>query len=72
MSTCSNRELHPEGCTCITDEELDFDTMETPEPKPLDEVDLDVIIARASLPNLAALLKQGMDKGLIQPQKKYN
>ena len=37
-----------------------------------DEVDLDVIIARASLPNLAALLKQGMDKGLIQPQKKYN
>ena len=29
------------------------------------------MVANASIPNLAALMKQGLDSGLISPQPKY-
>jgi len=35
------------------------------------EEDEDRMVARASVPNLAALLKTAMDRGLITPAKGY-
>lgn len=37
----------------------------------LSEAELDKMVADASIPNLAALMKQGLDSGLISPQPKY-
>lgn len=37
----------------------------------LSEDELDKMVASASIPNLAALMKQGLDSGLISPQPKY-
>ena len=43
----------------------------TPERYSLSEDELDKMVANASIPNLAALMKQGLDSGLISPQPKY-
>ncbi len=37
----------------------------------LSEDELDKMVASASIPNLAALMKQGLVSGLISPQPKY-
>ena len=37
----------------------------------LSEDELDKMVASASIPNLATLMKQGLDSGLISPQPKY-
>ena len=43
----------------------------TPERFSLSEDELDKMVASASIPNLATLMKQGLDSGLIAPQPKY-
>ena len=43
----------------------------TPERYSLSEDELDKMVANASIPNLAALMKQGLDSGLITPQPMY-
>lgn len=43
----------------------------TTERYSLSEDELDKMVASASIPNLAALMKQGLDSGLISPQPKY-
>lgn len=35
------------------------------------EQDLDHLVERASIPNLATLFQQGKEKGLIKPGKEY-
>lgn len=47
------------------------ETSTTPERFSLSEAELDKMVASASIPNLAALMKQGLDSGLISPQPKY-
>ena len=51
--------------------EGDSQTSTTPERYSLSEDELDKLVANASIPNLAALMKQGLDSGLISPQPKY-
>ena len=51
--------------------EGDSQTSTTPERYSLSEDELDKMVANASIPNLAALMKQGLDSGLISPQPKY-
>ena len=51
--------------------EGDSQTSTTPERYSLSEDELDKMIASASIPNLATLMKQGLDSGLISPQPKY-
>ena len=51
--------------------EGDSQTSTTPERYSLSEDELDKMVANASIPNLAALMKQGLDSGLITPQPKY-
>lgn len=51
--------------------EGDSQTSTTPERYSLSEDELDKMVASASIPNLAALMKQGLDSGLISPQPKY-
>ena len=51
--------------------EGDSQTSTTPERYSLSEDKLDKMVANASIPNLAALMKQGLDSGLISPQPKY-
>ena len=51
--------------------EGDSQTSTTPERYSLSEDVLDKMVASASIPNLAALMKQGLDSGLISPQPKY-
>ena len=51
--------------------EGDSQTSTTPERYSLSEAELDKMVANASIPNLAALMKQGLDSGLITPQPKY-
>ena len=51
--------------------EGDSQTSTTPERFSLSEDELDKMVANASIPNLAALMKQGLDSGLISPQPKY-
>lgn len=46
-------------------------TSTTTERYSLSEDELDKMVASASIPNLAALMKQGLDSGLISPQPKY-
>ena len=46
-------------------------TSTTTERFSLSEAELDKMVASASIPNLAALMKQGLDSGLISPQPKY-
>ena len=46
-------------------------TSTTTERFSLSEAELDKMVANASIPNLAALMKQGLDSGLISPQPKY-
>ena len=46
-------------------------TSTTTERYSLSEAELDKMVANASIPNLAALMKQGLDSGLISPQPKY-
>ena len=46
-------------------------TSATTERFSLSEAELDKMVASASIPNLAALMKQGLDSGLISPQPKY-
>lgn len=46
-------------------------TRTTTERYSLSEAELDKMVASASIPNLAALMKQGLDSGLISPQPKY-
>ena len=46
-------------------------TSTTTERYSLSEDELDKMVANASIPNLAALMKQGLDSGLISPQPKY-
>ena len=46
-------------------------TSTTTERFSLSEDELDKMVANASIPNLAALMKQGLDSGLISPQPKY-
>ncbi len=46
-------------------------TSTTTERFSLSEDELDKMVASASIPNLAALMKQGLDSGLISPQPKY-
>lgn len=46
-------------------------TSTTTERYSLSEAELDKMVASASIPNLAALMKQGLDSGLISPQPKY-
>lgn len=41
------------------------------EPTTTTEEDEDQLVARASVPNLAALLKSAMDRGMITPAKGY-
>ena len=47
------------------------ETSTTTERYSLSEDELDKMVASASIPNLAALMKQGLDSGLISPQPKY-
>lgn len=51
--------------------EGDSQTSTTPERFSLSEEELDKMVASASIPNLATLMKQGLDSGLITPQPKY-
>ena len=51
--------------------EGDSQTSTTPERYSLSEDELDKMVANASIPNLATLMKQGLDSGLITPQPKY-
>lgn len=51
--------------------EADSQTSTTTERYSLSEDELDKMVASASIPNLAALMKQGLDSGLISPQPKY-
>ena len=51
--------------------EGDSQTSTTPERYSLSEDELDKMVASASIPNLATLMKQGLDSGLISPQPKY-
>ena len=51
--------------------EGDSQSSTTPERYSLSEDELDKMVANASIPNLAALMKQGLDSGLISPQPKY-
>lgn len=51
--------------------EGDSQTSTTPERYSLSEEELDKMVASASIPNLATLMKQGLDSGLISPQPKY-
>ena len=51
--------------------EGDSQTSTTPERYSLSEDELDKMVASASIPNLATLMKQGLDSGLITPQPKY-
>ena len=51
--------------------EGDSQTSTTPERYSLSEDELDKMVASASIPNLATLMKQGLDSGLIAPQPKY-
>ena len=51
--------------------EVYSETSTTPERYSLSEDELDKMVANASIPNLAALMKQGLDSGLISPQPKY-
>ena len=51
--------------------EGDSQTSTTPERYSLSEDELDKMVANASIPNLAALMEQGLDSGLISPQPKY-
>ena len=51
--------------------EGDSQTSTTPERFSLSEDELDKMVASASIPNLATLMKQGLDSGLISPQPKY-
>ena len=51
--------------------EADSQTSTTTERYSLSEAELDKMVANASIPNLAALMKQGLDSGLITPQPKY-
>lgn len=51
--------------------EGDSQTSTTPERYSLSEEELDKMVANASIPNLATLMKQGLDSGLISPQPKY-
>ena len=51
--------------------EGDSQTSTTTERFSLSEAELDKMVANASIPNLAALMKQGLDSGLISPQPKY-
>ena len=51
--------------------EADSQTSTTTERYSLSEDELDKMVANASIPNLAALMKQGLDSGLISPQPKY-
>ena len=51
--------------------EGDSQTSTTTERYSLSEDELDKMVANASIPNLAALMKQGLDSGLISPQPKY-
>ena len=46
-------------------------TSTTTERFSLSEAELDKMVASASIPNLEALMKQGLDSGLISPQPKY-
>ena len=46
-------------------------TSTTTERYSLSEAELDKMVASASIPNRAALMKQGLDAGLISPQPKY-
>ena len=46
-------------------------TSTTTERFSLSEDELDKMVASASIPNLATLMKQGLDSGLISPQPKY-
>lgn len=50
---------------------VDSQTSTTTERYSLSEAELDKMVASASIPNLAALMKQGLDSGLISPQPKY-
>lgn len=73
MNRCTDPLGHPHTCACADQDWTDFDTMvEDTEPTVKVSEEFDAMIAKASLPNLAALLKQGLDQGLIAPQKKYN
>lgn len=51
--------------------EGDSQTSTTPERYSLSEDELDKMVASASIPNLATLMKQGLDSGLISPQPQY-
>ena len=51
--------------------EGDSQTSTTPERYSLSEDELDKMVASASIPNLATLMRQGLDSGLIAPQPKY-
>ena len=51
--------------------EVYSETSTTTERYSLSEDELDKMVADASIPNLAALMKQGLDSGLISPQPKY-
>lgn len=51
--------------------EVYSETSTTTERYSLSEAELDKMVANASIPNLAALMKQGLDSGLISPQPKY-
>ena len=73
MSACTDPLGHPHICACTVQDDVDFDTMvEYTEPAAKVSDEFDAMVQKASLPNLAALLKQGLDQGLITPQKKYN
>ena len=51
--------------------EVYSETSTTTERYSLSEDELDKMVANASIPNLAALMKQGLESGLISPQPKY-
>lgn len=51
--------------------EVYSETSTTTERYSLSEDELDKMVANASIPNLVALMKQGLDSGLISPQPKY-
>lgn len=36
-----------------------------------DEEELDELVQKASVPNLASLYRKGKDKGLLKPQQEY-
>lgn len=74
--------LHPECQPYTTCQRFDYSTGSQPQQEDSDVIEkipesthqddaLDTLVSRASIPNLGALIKQGIKQGLIAPTATY-